>query len=49
MAPFTRRAERLRRTVTDPAIENLPERCVVWQSRRLELYDLSCIGSETAS
>jgi hypothetical protein len=49
MAPFTQRAERLRRKVTDPAIENLPERCVVWQSKRLELYDLSCIGSETAS
>ena len=49
MAPFTARVERLRRTVADPAIENLPERCVVWQSAKLELYDLSCIESETAS
>jgi hypothetical protein len=48
MAPFTQRVERLRQTVPDPAIDDLPERCIVWPGKKLELYDLACVRSATA-
>ena len=44
MQPFTGEVRRLRASVDEPAIERLPEECVTWSERALEVYSLACVA-----
>jgi hypothetical protein len=46
MEPFTSEVERLRSTTPVPAIQQLPEDCLVRPGRELDVYDLACIEQE---
>jgi hypothetical protein len=49
MEPFTSRVARLRSTVSVPAVERLPTRCLARRLPEFEVYDLACVASEGAT